>query len=222
MSLFLWSTWSEVWTLYQSVTFDGENKHIIINPGVTNISIKVDVYSAWKEWVLTLDNAKYEAALRVIGGDPVGDGLFAGDIYFLRNGWQIVVNDRVRVEGILFHDDSIDTYIVGPGGGVVSTVSNLVQTSTDIPDGISQSLTSIDSKADTTITSLGTIQQDIVALDTKVDTNELSLTEIKNTLTIINDKIDNVECDVDLSGILTDLEEIIKKIDETQAFVLSQ
>lgn len=125
----------ETWENQQKVTFDGANKLIIVNPGITNIDVKEDIYSDWKEWVQYYTNAAYLPALRAIGGDSTGGGLFAGDIYFLTNDWQVVVNNRVVVSGVLYSDNpAIDPYLVLEGGGVISTVSNLVQTAeTQIP-----------------------------------------------------------------------------------------
>ena len=47
----------------QKVTFDGENKRILVNEGVTDISVKSDIYSNWKEWMQVRENAKYLPAL---------------------------------------------------------------------------------------------------------------------------------------------------------------
>ena len=52
------------------VTFDGPNKLIIVNPGIVELDVQVDIYSDWKEWAATGDNLKYPPALRTIGGDP--------------------------------------------------------------------------------------------------------------------------------------------------------
>jgi len=113
----------------QKVTFDGANKRIIINEGESEISVKRDIYSGWKEWMQVRDNAKFLPAIRTTGGDPAGDGQFTADVYFLINDWQIVVNDLVEVNGILYHDNpSLKPFIINPGGGVIATVSNLAQT----------------------------------------------------------------------------------------------
>jgi hypothetical protein len=73
-------------------------------------------------------------ALRTIGGDPLGSGQFAGDLYFLMNGWQIVIGHAVQMSGVLYHDDGVPVFVVLPGGGVTATVSNLVQTAeTTVP-----------------------------------------------------------------------------------------
>jgi hypothetical protein len=121
----LWQYFGEQWILNQKVNFDGVLKRITIAPGVTTLSVKVDLYSDWKEWSLIYDNMKYLPAFRSIGGDPVGGGLYAGDMYFLMNGWQIIIDHAVALSGILYHDDGLSPFIIMPGGGVSSTVSSL-------------------------------------------------------------------------------------------------
>ena len=113
------------WQLYHKVVFDGVNKRILVNSNETIIDVKTDLYSSWKEWALLYDHTKFEPAVRVIGGDPVGGGLYAGDIYFLINGWQIEITHSVTFKGTLYHDDPISPFIILPGGGVTSVVSNL-------------------------------------------------------------------------------------------------
>jgi hypothetical protein len=76
------------------VTFDGPNKLIIVNSGVTELSVQIDLYSDWKEWWGLGDNSKYFAAFRTIGGDPLSPSVSVGDYYFLQNqvtdgGWRI-------------------------------------------------------------------------------------------------------------------------------------
>lgn len=72
-----------------SFTFDGVNKLIICDSGVTSFSV-TEVYSRWKEWVATSDNSKFETAFASsIGGDPLGGGLLLGSYFFLQNGWKI-------------------------------------------------------------------------------------------------------------------------------------
>lgn len=128
MLLALQPNWWDDWQLYHACTFDGAARRIIVNPGFTTISVQRDIYSAWKEWARLRDNTKFLPAIRTIGGDPVGGGQKAGDIYFLQNDWQIVVNEAVLVQGVLYHDDGLSPFVITPGGGVTSTVSNLVQT----------------------------------------------------------------------------------------------
>lgn len=122
----------------QKVTFDGENKLITVNSGETLVYVKDDIYSGWKEWIQVRDNAKYEPAFRTTGGDPVGGGLYAGDIYFTINGWKIVVNEQVEVVGIIYDDTpGASPFIISAGGGVRNRVSNLAYayntTGTEVP-----------------------------------------------------------------------------------------
>jgi len=75
----------------QKVTFDGPNKIIIVNEGVTELDFRIDVYSAWKEWILdpTQVNAKWEEAVSAVGGDPLPGDRLLGTSYFLENGWRM-------------------------------------------------------------------------------------------------------------------------------------
>ena len=50
----------EFWTIYdpanglfgnQKCAFDGPNKIIYVAEGVTNLNVKDDIYSGWKEWI---------------------------------------------------------------------------------------------------------------------------------------------------------------------------
>ena len=74
-------------------TFDGPNTQITLPPGVGGVlEIQaIDIYSAWKEWVLVGDNAKYFPAFRAIGGDPLSSIINAGAYFFVRNdyGWNL-------------------------------------------------------------------------------------------------------------------------------------
>lgn len=74
------------------VTFDGQNKIIQVNPGITSIDVRT-VYSLWKQWVRTSDNAKWSRAFRVVGGDPIGGGAISPIFFFLVNGWTIRPDD---------------------------------------------------------------------------------------------------------------------------------
>lgn len=129
----------------QKCAFDGINRRIIIHPTETQVDVKRDIYSAWKEWVQVRDNAKFLPAVRVIGGDPVGGGLAAGDIYFLMNGWKVVVDHKVTLTGTLYNDTAGESpYIILDGGGVTASVSNLAYavsagetaSATDIADAV--------------------------------------------------------------------------------------
>lgn len=102
----------DLWQNYHKVTFDGPNKIIRVNDGVTELDIKVDIFSDWKEWVITrAENAYWLPAVRSIGGDPTTSGQTAGDIYFLQNGWKLYIDlTKVKVTGTLFSDDFDSAY----------------------------------------------------------------------------------------------------------------
>jgi hypothetical protein len=76
-------------------TFDGDNLLITLDdPGANPFLVDVqdDIYSEWKEWVLTApQNQGYPPAFRTAGGDGVTETLNAGAYSFLRNdlGWRI-------------------------------------------------------------------------------------------------------------------------------------
>jgi len=98
-TLFNYNNW-QFWGVYdpanglfgnQKVTFDGPNKLILVNQGVTEIDFKIDVYSAWKEWILdpTQVNAKWKEAVSAVGGDPLPGNRLLGTSYFLENDWRM-------------------------------------------------------------------------------------------------------------------------------------
>jgi hypothetical protein len=101
-----------LWTLYHKVTFDGANRIITVNPEVTDLEIKSEVYSAWKEWAgSTPDNATWAPAIRSIGGDPTINTQKAGDIYFLQNNWKLYLDiTKVKITGALFSDNFSTAY----------------------------------------------------------------------------------------------------------------
>lgn len=108
------------WSLFHKVTFDGPNKLILINEGVTTLNIKEDVYSAWKEWVRVLgdyglhhENAAFLEAISAIGGEPTPTGAI-GSTFFLENDWKIKPYSgsyRLTVNGNLFSSDGTNPYV---------------------------------------------------------------------------------------------------------------
>lgn len=90
-----------------NVTFDGPNKLIIVNNGITSLDVQVDLYSDWKEWVLLSDNSKYLPAFAATGGEPIGGGLYTGQTYIVINGWYIrpyEANHNLFLDGNIFGD----------------------------------------------------------------------------------------------------------------------
>lgn len=70
--------------------FNGSLKRIYIT-AVSEVTTK-DLYSAWKDWVITGNNLQYAPAFRTIGGDPTVPGQYSPVYYFLINGWRIVID----------------------------------------------------------------------------------------------------------------------------------
>lgn len=138
MNLILNYGFWELWQLYHKVTFDGDNKLILINDGETEIDIQRDIYSSWKEWALIDDYSKFTAALSTSGGEPTTGGQSLGSAFFLINGWKIRPwngNYEIAFTGNLFTEDESNPIIPStePSNILITrVVSNIVtQINTD-------------------------------------------------------------------------------------------
>lgn len=69
-----------------AIQFDPASKRIVLDSTYVEVE---DVYSRWKEWAKDEDNLKYLPAFSVVGGDPLGGGLFVASYFFLLNGWRL-------------------------------------------------------------------------------------------------------------------------------------
>jgi hypothetical protein len=127
------------WDIGLKVTIDGDRRLIIVDPSIPNISIKTDIYSAWKKWAQYniankgISLLRYPAAMRSIGGDPTTVGQQAGDIYFLRNNWRLQVDfNSTQVSGVLFSDDFETAYVTANGEFAfppqVTSIVNTIET----------------------------------------------------------------------------------------------
>jgi len=112
-------------------TFDGDNLLIVLDSGVTTVSVKVDLYSDWKEWYKTSDNSKYPLAFRSTGGDPLTPTLNAGAYYFLQNqyGWRIRPPEEdidIVLSSNLYREDlDLDIFVPTLGGYTVGLAVEL-------------------------------------------------------------------------------------------------
>jgi len=117
------------------VSFQGPEKLIIVNNGVTYLSVK-DVYSAWKVWTSQGGNSKYLQAISYIGADPLPAGQL-GTTFFLENGWKIRPyegNHTLTIVGNLYARDGSDPFVSTLGTWnirVISVVSTLVEVVTE-------------------------------------------------------------------------------------------
>ena len=97
-----------------SITFDGPNRLMIADPGTTLIDVGADLWSRWIDWMRIGDNAKYELAMRVVGGDPTVGGNTIAGYFFLTNGWKLrpqEANHTLTIDGILLDDSGGDPYV---------------------------------------------------------------------------------------------------------------
>tara|TARA_R110000851_G_scaffold269143_1_gene421791 strand:- start:62 stop:637 length:576 start_codon:yes stop_codon:yes gene_type:complete len=101
-------------------TFNGDTLTIQL-PSVGSYDVESELYSAWKEWVLLSDNAKYPVAFETTGGDDIGGGQQIAPYFFCRNdlGWRIKApqeNGEVIIRGNLFPRNPLSTMFVESGG----------------------------------------------------------------------------------------------------------
>jgi len=85
------------------ISFDGVNKHILVEYDVGEASIVldvIDVYSAWKRWVRADDNSKFLQAFYSIGGEPQGGGEYQGSSFFILNGWTFAPETTVQLSSL--------------------------------------------------------------------------------------------------------------------------
>jgi len=123
--------WAQ-WLNPQRVTFDGPNRLMLVNEGVMDIDVEVDLYSDWKEWVTVRDHGKFPPAMRTVGGDPTSGGRALGATFFLMNGWRVRTwegDHRLTVNGNLYTEEGEPPFVPvrGPHTTIIeSNVSNLV------------------------------------------------------------------------------------------------
>lgn len=129
------------WSLYHKVTFDGPNRRILINEGETDIDVKTDIYSAWKEWVVVLglvehqENPAFLECISGIGGELTPTGQ-VGSTFFLENDWKIKPwpgTYQLTINGNLFAADGSNPFVpadvtpcVPNNITITNQVSNLV------------------------------------------------------------------------------------------------
>lgn len=96
------------------IAIDPANKRLILDSASVTAQA---IYSAWVDWMVLSDNAKYLPAFSTAGGDDLGGGLLIPAYYFLENGWRVrpmEANHNLTITGNLF--------VRGGGVPVVSTL----------------------------------------------------------------------------------------------------
>lgn len=142
----------DYWNLPSKVTFDGEAKRITVNPGVTTLDIRTDVYSRWVDWRALYGNSIWEQALRYTGLDAIPGGQ-TGDVYFLYNGWKLVIDfNQVRVSGVLYSDDfSTPYYSASLQPLYAAAVSALVNTVTTLQTVVTGDIANVPTAVDNAV-----------------------------------------------------------------------
>lgn len=106
----IWGYYALQWADGDKVSFDGDAKVIVVHAGVTTLDIRIDVWSAWVRWQERYQDEIFTLAMRRSGLEttPLGP---TGDVYFLTNGWRLVVDfSLVRITGVIFSDDYDSAY----------------------------------------------------------------------------------------------------------------
>jgi hypothetical protein len=120
----------------QKVAFSAFEKIIYVNEGVRELDVKIDIYSAWKEWYLSSPEYPYasasKTAISAIGGEPLNDTLNVGSTFFLENGWRIQPFPETQaylltVNGNLYtREVGENPFLFASGANIIITRSNLV------------------------------------------------------------------------------------------------
>jgi hypothetical protein len=108
------------------IVFNGVAKVITLDDSTTNITVR-EIYSRWKDWVL-LNNAQFEEAFRVVGGDNLGGGSVAPTFYFLRTdyGWKIRLPEssiEITLDGNLVSEEAGADMISPPVGAFTPSLT---------------------------------------------------------------------------------------------------
>ncbi len=115
-----------------AVSFNGITKRITIS-GLSNFSIvevEKDLYSSWKNWVITDNNAKYQQAFRPIGGDPIGGTQTVPPYFFLLNNWKVDFStmENIGFDTNLYCEESsnitTNPFIISGNGSAISKTSD--------------------------------------------------------------------------------------------------
>jgi hypothetical protein len=177
-----------------AISFDGAERLITLTTGTVELDVH-DLYSRWKDWNKTGDNAKYAIAFQTTGGDDIDEGagtkipLYA----FLVNGWRIRPQEASHTlnvtAGILLVDGGGDPFVDTLGSYIVRINYQQPVQAIKVESGVS-GLTPTESAQ------LGVIQEvedkvDIV--DTNVDTVLVNLANLDSDVAAVQADTDNIQ-----------------------------
>jgi hypothetical protein len=115
MAALVWGAWGAEWAQNKKVAFNGLARTITVNSDVTALNLQTDVWSRWVDWAALPGNDYHTLAMRRTGYDTIPGGR-SGLIYFLQNGWKLIIDmNKVRVTGVLYSDDFETAYWAADG-----------------------------------------------------------------------------------------------------------
>lgn len=143
----LFNLWATEWALEEKVSFNGVQKTINVNSGVTELDIRAAVYSAWVRWIKR-ENWPVPA-MRYSGADVIPGGE-TGLTFFLINGWKMVIDfNHVQVTGVLYSDDFATPYWSVIGDPLYpAMVSSLVNSVVSIQNVVTGTVPTVQSIAE--------------------------------------------------------------------------
>jgi hypothetical protein len=167
VTIAIWGAFGEEWALDEKVSFDGTRKFITVNSGVTSLSIRDDLYSAWVRY--TEREPWASAAMRFSGGDPIPGGE-TGVTFFLTNGWKLRYDPTVvAVAGVMYSDDYDTAYWSLDGESPVypATVAALVNSAVSYQNVVTGDLSSVPTVAEIVTQVLAALNATTIPVDAK-------------------------------------------------------
>jgi hypothetical protein len=108
------------------VTFDGVNKIIQVENGVTELIFDTDVYAVWKKWAV--NNLNFSQAMTKLGGETiVPNQVFIAYTFQLLNGWKIRPYEGqhiLQIKSNVFSADGTLPYTLPNGFDVLVNIEN--------------------------------------------------------------------------------------------------
>lgn len=107
-------------------TFSGSARRITL-PAQSRIDA-ADLYSRWKEWVATGDNAKFPPAFNVVGGDPISADTSLAVNIFIRNdlGWRLAPPEAdidIVISGNIYPTTASSPWRASPTGAYQTSIN---------------------------------------------------------------------------------------------------
>jgi hypothetical protein len=130
MAALVWGAWGVEWAQNKKVSFNGLDRTITVNGDVTSLDLQADVWSRWVDWASLPGNDYHTLAMRRTGFDVIPGGR-SGLIFFLQNGWKLVLDpSKVRIFGVLYSDDYETAYWSESGQPIYPVIVSALVNST--------------------------------------------------------------------------------------------